>query len=1072
MPTLLKSLLAIIQIFFCISAGYAEENYIFRHIDIADGLSDNQIRYFIMKPDDRLIISTISSLNIYNGATFEYIYHDKTNLYFWNFNRFLKERYSYKQYYDAEGLLWSKQPDCLTLFDLRNNQFIYHIDSVLYQFGIKDKIKNIFIDESKNYWFLTDNNTFSFYDISEGKLKVVENGDSPFVREYGIPYEMVQYKNLYWIVYSGGLLRCWDSSSEEFIIQDKFLTGKLTEASNFFSILPAADGNLWIMYNHAVFFYNRTHQHWKEIATISGISNFFTCMDMDKAGNVWVGTSWSGLRRIDAHTHKVETVALQLENGGTMSNDVECIFVDDDNGLWVGTLWQGVCYYNPSRHKFKLVHTQKKETLITNESIRCFLEEEDGTVLLGTYYDGVLRYDPQTDKIEKALVGIIPDGLVLSLFRDKKKRLWVGTFLNGFYCVDGKNVRRYNHRAFSEFDFINQNISRVIFEDANGRFWVSVANQGIGELFPETGKIEMLNYKHHNITLQNVINGFYPVSDHVFAAYGRNGIFYYDSKNDSIFFPENTVLPPYIMYYCIKKDSKGREWYGTEQGIKIIDRTKGQLYQIDINSGLPNNNVFSIEEDDNGAFWVSTYSGITKIEVSGHFQISLVNFDNGDGLQSGRFFEGSSLKTKAGHLFFGGYNGFNYFDPDQIIYNQSSKKPVFIAFRLFNTLIDEKTEFKGHKILEHPLGYSTEIRLHYNENFITLEFSGLNYVNPMHTYYRYKLENYEQNWNETETSGLGTATYTGLNPGKYTFKVYTASNDKVWGNTCAELQIIISPPFWATGYAYTLYAILLLAAIYFVFQYFKKKEKEKQAQKQAAESERQKQELDQMKFRFFTNISHEFRTPLTLIMTPLNTLIQQQKDKVLTERLTAIYRNAENMLGLINQLLDFRKLEMGGEKLKLSHEDFVKFAEYVHSSFKDTAENNSIHFTFESDNEQLYIRFDKGKIQKIMNNLYSNALKFTPAGGLVSTTLRVTEESDREFIGIEIADTGYGIPEEDRQTIFERFYQSRNDESDKTGSGIGLHLVKEYVELHGGRITVTSKLNEGSIFSVFIPTDL
>jgi ligand-binding sensor domain-containing protein len=633
--------------------------YLFRHIDIADGLSDNQIRCFVMHPDGRLIVSAVTSLNIYNGATFEYIYPDKTNHYSWDYNRFLKERYSYKEYYDSEGRLWSKSPDYLRLFDLQNNRCIYNIDSVLHTFGIERKIKNIFIDKSKNYWFLTDDNTFSFYDISEKRLKTIENGNDPFVRKYGVPYEMAQYKNLHWIVYSSGLMRCWDNGSEEFIIQDEFLTGKISEASNFFNIIPTSDGNLWIMYNHAVFFYDRTLQNWKTIATISGASNFFTCMDLDKEGNVWVGTSWSGLRRIDAKTHKVETVVMQLENGGTMNNDIECVFVDDDNGLWVGTLWQGICYYNPNRHKFKLVRTKKMETPTTNESIRCFLEDEDGSILLGTLYDGVLRYNPATGEIQKAFAGIVPEGLIITLYRDRKKRLWVGTFLNGFYCIEGENVRQYNYSTFPEHNFTNQNMSRAIYEDPNGRFWVSVANQGVGELFPETGKIAMLRDNHPKVVSHFKTFGIYPVDDYTFIAYGENGIYSYDSRKDSIFFSDGTELNPNIIYYCIRKDSKGREWYGTEQGIKIIDRTQNRNYTINTANGLPNNNVYAIEEDNNGIFWVSTVNGITKIELSSDFEVSLVNFDSNDGLQSGKFFENSSLKTKDGSLFFGGYNGFN-----------------------------------------------------------------------------------------------------------------------------------------------------------------------------------------------------------------------------------------------------------------------------------------------------------------------------------------------------------------------------------------------------------------------------
>jgi len=1022
-------------------------------------------------------------LNIYNGATVEPILQDRRKDYKWNYNRFLKERYAFKDYCDIKGRIWMKAPDYLSLFDLNNNRFVYDIEGELKSFGVNRKIKNLFIDDSKNYWFLTEDNKLLLYDISQKESVTVDDGSDAFAKQYGIPYELAQYKNLYWIMYSSGLLRCWDSSSREFIMQDTSFIGKISDASNFLCIHPASNGDLWLMYNNAVSYYNRTDQKWKEIATIKGSSNFFTCLDLDKDGNAWVGTSWSGLRKIDAKTFEVEIISgLKLNNGGVLENDIECVFVDNDNGLWVGTLWQGICYFHPSMKKFNLIQTIQKETLITNESIRCFLEDDDGTVLLGTLYEGVLRYNPATRKISKAFHGILSDGLILSLYRDSKKRLWVGTFLNGFYCIDGKNIRIYNRSAFRDKDFTNQNMSRAIYEDGNGRYWVSVANQGVGELDIQTGKITMLRDKHPEIGFHRKNFGFYSVNDHTFATFGESGIYYYDTQKDKIFIPEiddpdnPKFASPNISYNCVIKDSRSFVWFGTEQGIRIWDEQDKKAYTIDTKTGLSNNYIESMKEDDNGAVWVASANSITKIEIvkkgENEYEFPLVNFDSQDGLQSGKFFEQSSLKAKNGDLYFGGYNGFNTFNPSKIDYNQSKKKPVFTAFRLFNTLIDENTAYKEHKILEKPINNTQEIKLKYNENFITIEFSGLNYVNPSRTYYRYRLENYDQNWNEIQTAGQGIASYTGLPPGKYKLVVYTANNDKVWSDEPAEISVIITPPLWATVYAYIVYVLLLAIVLYFVWRAIQKRMQEKRANREILERERQKEELDQMKFRFFTNISHEFRTPLTLIMTPLNRLINQLTDENLKQKLSSIYRSAEDMLGLINQLLDFRKLEMGGEKLKLSCDDFIKFTEYVYITFEDIAANKSIQFTFESDVSYLFMGFDKSKVHKILNNLYSNALKFTPEKGYIHTIIRLRQENGRQYVGIDVADSGRGIPEKEQQMIFTRFYQSENNDPDKTGSGIGLHLVKEYVELHGGSVTVSSKVGEGSVFSVFFPVDL
>jgi signal transduction histidine kinase/DNA-binding response OmpR family regulator/ligand-binding sensor domain-containing protein len=1049
---------------------------VFRHIDIIDGLSDNQIRNFTEMPDGRLAIRTVSILNNYNGATFEHFYHDRKKDYKWSFNRYQ----IFKDYDDEKGRLWMKAPGYLTLFDWNTNQFIYDIGDILRGMGINQKLKNLFIDESKNYWFLTEDNTFSYYDVSGKKLNTIDTGSAGRME---FPLEMAQYKNLYWIVYSSGVIRCWDISSGEFIVQDTQFTGKISMGTDRLFIHPTASGDLWLMYNHAVAFYNRIEKVWKEVATIKGPSNFFTSMDLDMDGNVWVGSSWSGLRRINGKTHEVETIpSLNLTNGVSLNNDIQCVFVDHNNGLWIGTLWQGICYYHPSMNKFRLIQTAHNDTRVANESVRCLLEDSDGSILIGTTYKGLWRYKPATGKMEQAFNGLLANNLCLSLYRDRRNRLWVGTYLNGFYCIDKGSVKVFNKSADNLERYPNQNISRAVYEDVNGRFWVSVDNEGVGELDVNTGRITLLRDKHPEIAFHKVDFNFYPVDDHVFAVFGESGIYYYDTQKDNIYIPEindpNNVkfMGPNVKYYCIFKDNRHLEWFGTELGIHIWDNRRRRSYTINTENGLPSNSVSAIEEDNNGFYWVSTLNGITKIEAketTDGYIFSLVNFDTHDGLQSGKFYDRSSLKTQSGDLYFGGHHGINMFSPDKVRYNSSLNTPVFTAFKLFNSVIKENTVYNGHIILKNPVNNTKNIRLNYKENFLTFEFSGLNYVKPSHTYYKYKLENYDQGWNEILTSGLGSASYTGLAPGEYRLIIYTANNDKVWGDKAAEIAIIITPPFWATVYAYILYALLITAILSILFFYLNKKHKRRVEERKTEERRKQKEQLDQMKLQFFTNISHEFRTPLTLIMTPLSILIRQITDEQLKQKLSSIYRKAEDMLGLINQLLDFRKVEMGGEKLKLSFDDLICFSKYVHNSFQEMASGKSVDLVFDSQSMQLFIWFDKEKIRKILNNLYSNALKFTPQGGCIATDIHLVKEHERDFVMITVTDTGCGIPEHEQLTIFERFYQSENNRmAGKTGSGIGLHLVKQYIGLHGGRITVNSQVGQGSRFSVFIPTDL
>ena len=1048
-------------------SSFAINQYKFRLIDIVDGLSDNQIRGLSITPDGRIAVRTASIMNIYNGTTFEYFHYDKKQKYVWNYNRPTKE------YYDNQGRIWMKELGYLLLLDLNTNKFNYNISEELATLGITKRLKNLFIDDSKNYWFLTEDNTFTFYDTTQSKLITIEDGQSDFTRLYGIPMELTQYKNLCWIVYSSGLIRCWDYTSHEFIFQETRFLNIIGDFTDRIYIHPDAVGNIWLMYNNAVYFHHRINRDWKEVATIKGISNFFTCMDMDNDGNVWVGTSKSGLRYIDGKTFEVTHLpGMRLINGGVQDNDIFTLFIDPNNGIWIGTLFQGLCYYHPSMQKFQLIQTINTGTQITNETIRCFLEEEDGTVLIGSG-DGLYRFYPESKKVERLFKEQIND-LCLSIRKDHSGRIWVGTYLGGFFCIEGKQIRQYLRSSINLEKDPNQNISRCIYEDTDGRFWACVTG-GVGQIDPVTGKmLYMLADKYPEIKDYTLIYHLYPINDETFAAVGDKGIYYYNTKRDSLYIPgtDNPDFEQNIKYFGILKDTRGLEWFATEDGIRVWDKTK--LYKLTVTEGLPNNEVYSLLEDDNGVIWPSTLNGICKIapiQSNDTYNFSIVNFGISDGLQWGKFYDHSALKAKDGTLYFGGAHGFNYFDPNKIIYNNSKNKPVLTAFRIFNSLIKEEEKYNGKVILEEPINKTKQITLKYNQNFITFEFAGMNYVNPSQTYYKYMLKNFDEDWNEISGNELGKATYTGLRPGKYNFMVYTANNDKVWGEIPYELTIIITPPFWATSYAIIIYIILSIAIFIYILKRYQKRTQKKILKEKEIYEQEQKIKLDLMKFQFFTNISHEFRTPLTLILTPLETLIKQQSDMVLKKKLDSIYQNAHLLLSLVNQLLDFRKLEIKGEKVLFKTGNIIQFIKDIYLQFKELSTTKNIDFTLETSVDYLLINYDHDMMYKIINNLLSNAFKFTPQNGHIQLTVNKADRNDKEYIMIEVSDTGCGIDEKDLPHIFERFYQIKDDNA-PAGSGIGLHLVKEYARLHNGDITVSSQINIGSTFTVYIPVDL
>lgn len=1062
----MRLLISILVLFLSISS-FAINQYKFRLIDIVDGLSDNQIRGLSITPDGRIAVRTASIMNIYNGATFEYFHYDKKQKYVWNYNRPTKE------YYDNQGRIWMKELGYLLLLDLNTNKFNYNISEELVTMGITQHLKNLFIDDSKNYWFLTDDNTFTFYDTTCNKLITIEDGQSDFTKQYGIPLELTQYKNLCWIVYSSGLIRCWDYTSHEFIFQETRFLNTISDFTDRIYIHPDSTGNIWLMYNNAVYFHHRINRDWKEVVTIKGISNFFTCMDMDKEGNVWVGTSKSGLRYIDGKTFEVTHLpGMSLINGGVQDNDIYTLFIDPNDGIWIGTLFQGLCYYHPSMQKFQLIQTINTGTQITNETIRCFLEEEDGSILIGAGV-GLYRFYPESKKVERLFKDQIND-LCLSIRKDRSGRIWVGTYLGGFFCIEGKQIRQYLRSSVNLEKDPNQNISRCIYEDTDGRFWASVTG-GVGQFDPVTGKIiYMLADKYPEIKDYTLIYHLYPINDETFAALGDKGIYYYNTKRDSLYIPgtDNPKFEQDIKYFGILKDARGLEWFATEDGIRIWDKTK--LYKLTTAEGLPNNEVYSMLEDEKGVIWASTLNGICKvmpIQSNDTLNFSIVNFGISDGLQWGKFYDHSALKAKDGTLYFGGAHGFNYFDPNKIIYNHSKNKPVLTAFRIFNSLIKEEEKYNGKVILSEAINKTKQITLKYNQNFITFEFAGMNYVNPSRTYYKYMLKNFDESWNEISGNESGKVTYTGLRPGKYNFIVYTANNDKIWGEIPHEITIIITPPFWATSYAIIIYAILTIAIFIYILKLYQRRTQKKILKEKEIYEQEQKIKLDLMKFQFFTNISHEFRTPLTLILTPLETLIKQQSDMVLKKKLNSIYQNAHLLLSLVNQLLDFRKLEIKGENVVFKTGNIIQFIKDIYLQFKELSTTKNIDFTIETSVDYLLINYDHDMMYKIINNLLSNAFKFTPQNGHIQLTVNKADRNDKEHIMIEVSDTGCGIDEKDLPHIFERFYQIKDDNA-PAGSGIGLHLVKEYARLHNGDITVSSQINIGSTFTVYIPVDL
>jgi signal transduction histidine kinase/DNA-binding response OmpR family regulator len=461
--------------------------------------------------------------------------------------------------------------------------------------------------------------------------------------------------------------------------------------------------------------------------------------------------------------------------------------------------------------------------------------------------------------------------------------------------------------------------------------------------------------------------------------------------------------------------------------------------------------------------WISTNNGIACLNWETK-QINTYNADNG--LQNNAFLNGSGLVTSDQTIYFGGVEGFNYIKPSDIKVNKNIPGVQLNLLKVNNQVIKPQ----AGSVLTENISIAKVISLDFGQNF-AIGYSALNFTLPNQNRYAYRLKGFERKWNNAGTETI--ANYTNIDPGTYTFEVRAANNNGIWNNKATKITVIIRPPFYRTMLAYLLYLGLFGALLWLLRRRgIHKLQKKYELQQERHDAERQ-HELDVMKIKFLTNLSHEFRTPISLILAPSDNLLSMYKDNHIAAQLTVIRRNAGRLLQLVNQLLDFRKMEEHELTLNISDGDVISFVKETIISFQDLASSKGIGLAYNFVPEKLLVRFDHDKMERVLFNLLSNAFKFTPAGGKIWIELDVIpEQTDMTLstICIKVTDTGTGIPEGKIGRIFERFFQGKQEPSGSNqGSGIGLSITREFVQMHGGHISVASELDKGTVFTIFLP---
>ena len=999
---------------------------VYRLVDTAIGLPDDEVKGFFYAPDGRLGIRTFSGISLFDGCAFRVFSPIGAKPYQMNYVATLP-----RIYVDAEQRVWSKEQGQLLVFDLKREAFEPHVDQVLANWGIHEPIRDFFVDETKEYWAIT----------VTGKL--LHQGRKIALRTQGLR-DICRQGDRVWMVYNDGYLVGVDARTYQ-VKSTTRLWVKPVLARDFVRLVQKGQ-QLWVMWDHGVASYLPKQNRWQQ--RYSNDHHTFTTLALSPDGRAFLGVRQLGLVTILPNGKLSLQSSFPIMGGERVADDIQSIAYDRGN-LLLGFYYKGMALYNANMQGFPFYAFS--QFLFDGLGFYRAACASGGNVSL-SFPHQVLEFNPSQITLHP-LPGMGAGDDFIQSFTDSRGRVWVGTFRKGIYLKDGDKVSHFMQEDVPNKD-IDYNIVRDFAEDHQHQIWVCY-HGGVGRFDEQAKRIFPLQNK--------LFVGNTNINSIVFDRQHR----LWAATNKGLIVGNQLKLKAVCKALAI--DKQGWIWVGTMNGVYVFDIQNGKTYRYGKEEGMTNEMIQDLVVDKLDEVWVTTANGLCRIRRtrSSEQPFALTMFDSQNKLGDAKFLPRTAASMADGKLFFGSSTGFYIVDPIQVKDMEYTGHPVFTSLLVNNQEVVAGKEYDGRVILPFALSTTRKIVLEHDENFITVHFSGLNFDMPHHTYYKYRLQGVNNDWIEiSPQDGIGRANYTDLSPGTYKLEVYSAGLDKVWSKQSATLEIEVLAPLWATWWAKLLYLLAFIALMIFGVRW-----KIEQNRKRM-ENEKYK-ELEEMKYRFFTNISHEFRTLLTLIITPIGSILKRTTDGETRHQLNDVSRNAGDLLQLVNQLLDFRKMEMNGEHLNLTSGNLNEFIQYTTMKFMPLAEQKNIRLAFEDKTEGLFMYFDKDKVGKILTNLLSNAFKFTKAGGSVCVSLEKCILDSRRCAHIIVEDTGCGIPKEDQAHVFERFYRTEQDSSSQQiGSGIGLNMVYEYIQLHEGKVSLESEEGKGSRFIVDIPADL
>ncbi len=1026
---------------------------------------------------------------------------------------------------DKHGFIWIGT-DGAGLY--RFNGFSY----TYYGHDLKDlnsinsnSISSLFLDDSGQLWIGTDAGLCVYSDQQDSftRFKNNEGDDS---RNYTNILCFAQYEDRFLVGTYDGI--------REVDLKKGLLRNYVLSGTPVIDLQFSTKGNLYIGTSQGLKL-EEYHQKGKienMSLTDDGAIHHVTKLHLDEREKLWVGTLTSGtfegdlkksrttFSKLDivqstvmAITSGMEHIFIAVENEGLVilnmngeivnhyrynaqdshsiaSDSVWSILLDNENRLWLGYYENGLGFFDQHHNKFRSIQREDFGNSIQTNDVKALAKTEDGKIWIAQI-NGIDILHIETGKVTNVYGGEgsdykgLKEGIYIEdVFIDSNGNTWVATWGAGIFLLKKGTKTFLNFTMSSTSGILRTDKVRCFTEDESGKVWIGSFLEGVYYFNPKTERIHVPkgeSYTNSAITQKDVKVMYHDSSGYIWVG-TSSGLYHMEKLGKdsySVVSHSNAISsefgghPSSNRILDIYETQDGTVWFGTNGGGLFSYKRDGHDFERLELEGYHLTYVNAIFEPIKNELWLSSKQGVLKIQRDTN---EFVRFTTYDGLLENFLIDRAVVMDDKNRMYLGTKKGVNIIEPQNIVYNPYLTKPYVKDIKLFNKTIDKNDTLSALDSAPE----TNMIILRHNQNVLTIDYEAISYTRPEKNQYAYFLEGFEKTWNYVDSKT--SATYTNLASGDYTFKLKASNNDNKWNEASVILKIQVMPPWWRTIWAYLLYIIFLGLLVTSIMYLYRKRVNERNTFRLEQERRKQKMELQQQKLQFFTNISHEFRTPLTLIINPIKELIglnEPDFPKSVHQKHYIIHKNAERLSRLINELMDFRKLQSNKLRLKISQFNLIEHTKSILSFFNEESNRRSIQLDLKYESVNLDVWADRGMLEKILFNLLSNAFKVTPNEGKIRVSIDsekhrilplISEEAPIPVVEISIKDNGPGIDQKDYKKIFKRFYQiSELNKSYYGSTGVGLEMVKSFVELHKGVVEVESELGKGSNFKISIP---